>query len=449
MSTTREPQPTDRLAKLFGDLHSEDDLDSGNERLRRVHLQLIIPPAAAHSETGQVTALIAAATGARAFPAGVRIVLPDDAALLTAAGNGAGSLAAALTDVGGSVTTFTAADLPTVIVGDAAIEVPGITIAVRAIARGWAGGAVPTARPCPSVVPGVLGATTAGAIAVSEVFQAFHGIDARAAYRSAGFSLWDPSVPWDTPAAVGPALQLLPSEIWLLGLGHLGQAAAWLLRALPYADPGAVNVTLQDGDTIATENWGTSLLTRADDIDEPKPTVVKAALKHAGFKIRLVERRLDQHQRIQPGEPRVLLSGLDSASSRRPLSGVGFDLMIDAGIGGAAADFTSIRVIRLTDDRTSQIEFADDPEVDEPAEDDDCGLIVAAGQAVATSFVGAATAAVSFGEILRPLHLGASMRTISVDLRDPCGIQRAVREPHSLETPPHTLARPLRETPLA
>ena len=38
----------------------------------------------------------------------------------------------------------------------------------------------------------------------------------------------------NNPDAIGPSLVYLPSGLWLLGLGHLGQANAWALGCLPY-----------------------------------------------------------------------------------------------------------------------------------------------------------------------------------------------------------------------
>lgn len=71
-----------------------------------------------------------------------------------------------------------------------------------------------------------LAGVLAGALGVSEAFQATRGL-AVAGRRTIGISLWRPDVPWRAPDAVGPSLEVLPEKMWLLGLGHLGQAFAW------------------------------------------------------------------------------------------------------------------------------------------------------------------------------------------------------------------------------
>ena len=52
------------------------------------------------------------------------------------------------------------------------------------------------------------------------------GRSAVAGRRTVGLSLWNPAPTCDWLAAAGaePALSLLPSRLWLIGLGHLGQA---------------------------------------------------------------------------------------------------------------------------------------------------------------------------------------------------------------------------------
>ncbi len=54
--------------------------------------------------------------------------------------------------------------------------------------------------------------------------------------RAAGLSLWHPGADWLTADPTEPALAYLPSKLWLIGLGNLGQAFAWLLACLPYED---------------------------------------------------------------------------------------------------------------------------------------------------------------------------------------------------------------------
>ena len=77
----------------------------------------------------------------------------------------------------------------------------------------------------------------------------------------------------------GFQVQFLPRELWALGLGHLGNAYLWSLATLPYADPGAVEISLNDFDRIESENADTSLLFDADDEGTTKRAYVADGLK--------------------------------------------------------------------------------------------------------------------------------------------------------------------------
>jgi len=56
--------------------------------------------------------------------------------------------------------------------------------------------------------------------------------------RHAGLSLWRPGADWLVPDQDEPTLQYLPSQLWLIGLGNLGQAFSWSLACLPGRVPG-------------------------------------------------------------------------------------------------------------------------------------------------------------------------------------------------------------------
>ena len=81
--------------------------------------------------------------------------------------------------------------------------------------------------------------------------------------RTLGMSLWNPNpdVDWRVDDPFEPALKYLPNRLWLIGLGHLGQAYLWNLGLLPYADPSALFLVLQDIDDVTTSTHSTSILT--------------------------------------------------------------------------------------------------------------------------------------------------------------------------------------------
>jgi hypothetical protein len=89
--------------------------------------------------------------------------------------------------------------------------------------------------------------------------------------RNAGLSLWRPGRDWLAADPDEPALVYLPSRLWFIGLGNLGQAFAWLIASLPDDDPAQVQFLLQDFDRIAPSNDSTSLLSFIADIGQEIP----------------------------------------------------------------------------------------------------------------------------------------------------------------------------------
>ena len=59
--------------------------------------------------------------------------------------------------------------------------------------------------------------------------------------RSLGLSLWNPATYWLDADDSEPLVINLPSRLWIIGLGNLGQAFLWALALLPYEDTAAVD----------------------------------------------------------------------------------------------------------------------------------------------------------------------------------------------------------------
>jgi hypothetical protein len=444
----------DRVAKLFVDRGDAADQREALDRLAERPLQLLLGAGVAASETLQIVALLATDLGRRAFPRGVKVVLAQDGPSL-ANGTHHETLAEALVALPGVSRGDAVEDLPTVCVSwDETLDVT--SPAVRAVARGWAGGAVPVFATRVDSRPGVLGAVLAAAISVSEVFCAVHHASPRATLRPTGLSTWAPDVAWNEPAAVGPELAYLPKGLWLLGLGHLGQAYAWLLRALPYEDFGCVSLVVQDPDAAGKENYATQLLTEIHHVGQRKTQIVANALRACGADVAVVDRRFDRHQRRQRDEPAMVLVGLDNDEARRSLSVAGFAQIINVGLGARAETFTAILLQRVEAD--SKILFADRaadshaerlvreiPAYRSLADSDRCGALVAAGKAVGVAFVGTAAAAIALAEVLRPLHGGKCSASWQVNLRAPGSGCAGIRETTSADLVACAGARALRE----
>ena len=102
---------------------------------------------------------------------------------------------------------------------------------------------------------------------------------------------WNPAADWLADDASEPALAWLPSQLWLIGLGNLGQAFAWALATLPYADTKEVKLVLQDDDRLATSNDSTSLLSFIKDVGQRKARTIGAWLDARGFDTVCIENR--------------------------------------------------------------------------------------------------------------------------------------------------------------
>ena len=225
--------------------------------LRGFGVSIAAGPETKHSAAHQVALLTLINVARRTFLGGVESIGVPNAPLLVPLAP-AGTLADAVRHLGGALADTPIGSWPTVLIGSC--------VSARSPAAWqmtWQGCAavsfppaittvferMPQARlPPPSPPP-------------QPVRSCFHGTPRITRWRAdaARVSLWNPGTSWLTEDAGEPALAWLPSRLWLIGLGNLGQAFAWLLAGLPYADRGQVELVLQDFDRIAESNDSTSL----------------------------------------------------------------------------------------------------------------------------------------------------------------------------------------------
>jgi len=337
----------------------------------------------------------------------------------------------AATDIGAGIPLIVIGDVPG---GDTGADT-ATGFAVRATFDGWAGGVVPLddgrrlAERREFTPAGVL----AGALAVSEAFQFVRG-DVRAGRRSVGLSLWrpEPGAEWLAGAEPGPTPGRLPARLWLIGLGHLGQAFLWTLGFLPYARPGDVQLVLHDFDTLAAANDSTSLLTSTALVGEKKARAMARWCDERGFRTTIVERRFAPDFAVAPGEPPVALCGVDNALARAALEEVGFARVIEAGLGGGTTEYLAFQLHTFPARRPARERWGADGGgsiardlLHQPAYRalaaeglDACGLTQLAGRTVGAPFVGAAVAALTIAEVLRMVVGGPRYEVIDGTLRN-------------------------------
>jgi hypothetical protein len=305
---------------------------------------------------------------------------------------------------------------------------------VRTVCEGWRGGVVPAHADFfygeGATMP--LAPMLAVALAVSEAFFHVQGQTPVAGRRSVGLSLWQPGrTDWLESDKDAPPLSYLPSALWLIGLGHLGQAYLWALGLLPYPQSTGVSLVLQDVDIITPSTESTSILSELSMNGMKKTRAMAEWAGRRGFTTAIVERLFDSLFTRNDNEPAVAICGLDNALGRRALDQVGFSFVIEAGLGRGHRDFRTIRLHTLPGNRSAAEIWK--PEVEQEdltdraayqkmltdGELDHCGVTMLAGKAVGAPFVGAVAACLVISEILRLLHGGSLYQLIDLDLQSP------------------------------
>jgi hypothetical protein len=408
---------------------------AAEDTLTSLVLQVDVGAGLERDPGAQAALLTIVNAGARAFLGGVRVRVTDDN-LLSEGWGRSHTISESVRAFGGEIVRAHEPTYPTIVVGaPTAGSAIGSIVCVAACSR-WAGGVLQPRTDAPRA-PGIAPAgILAGGIAVSECFQHCAG-SVEAGRREAGISLWAPDIPWLEPAAAGPPLEYLPDRLWLLGLGHLGQANAWTLGMLPYAAGAAARISLLDTDEIVPGNHATGLLANDRNVGQMKTRAVATTLEGIGFQTRIVERLFDEHMRPGDEEPRLALAGFDSPVPRRQLGGERFARVVDAGLGSGANEYLDILLHTFPSPLDPAAAFAGETtEADALptrfvgevqrliAEGADpvatqCGMTEIAGITVGAAFVGATAAALAVGDVLRWLHGGTELSVLTFDLRTP------------------------------
>ncbi len=428
-----------RISKLFADRDSLPTLD-GLKKRQQCGVTLVCGGDVAASYMLQLCVVTAAKIATRCFPDSVSVVLParDDGAamLLWPDMKDRPALGAALRQIVGDQNVVAdGGGLPrsnTLLFGDA----PESAGALRVTFDGWVAMTGPASqvarlqeRPHCS-----LAAVLAATLGVSELFLWFAEISIEARRRTVGLSLWRPELDPADPDAIGPVVEWLPSDLWVLGLGHLGNAYLWVLGTLPYAKPRKARFYLNDFDSVKDENIETGLLFTGADIDRTKARTCAAWLEGRGIQTRLVERRFDKHFRCQRDEPRLALCGFDSNPPRRELDAVDFSRVMESGLGGTPNNFDTVSLHALPNPRCVHELWPDLSEEEEKRREahlesvaqeneayarsglDACGRFEFAGKSIAVPFVGAVAGCLVVAETLRLFHDGPAYTDIKLHL---------------------------------
>lgn len=442
-----------RTVKLLVDTGRAANPDEARRLLESLILQVAVGPHIASDPAGQAALLTIVNAGRRAFLGGVHVRLADrDAAMSVGWANGM-TAAAAVTRFGGGLVDKFNDDQPALTIG-ATLEAFGSTV-LHLTYSGWACGVVEDSSNCLDGRGMVLAGAAAGALGVSELFQSRLGAT-MPARRDVGVSLWRPDLDWRHPYAAGPDLAYVPTNLWLLGLGHLGQAYAWTLGLLPYPDSADVYLGLVDFDVVAEANVATQLLTERDHVGLRKTRVVARALDGQGFRTTIAERAFDEHfyPDLTRNEPTIALAGFDRHEPRLHLGGNRFVRAVDAGLGAGPSDYLDLVIHTFPAEETPEQAFVKRWQVIKtlPAAYEEeiarqtragaqestvrCGMLDIAGVSVGVAFVGALASTLAIADILRLLHDGPEVAVLALDLRDPDGIRVVTNKVESEAAPP-------------
>lgn len=419
-----------RLVKQAMDSGEVASLAEAQTLFANYKLRIEIDAQWAREPIQQAVLLTAIALGCRVFLGGVDVAGEIDVPLVTPL-RAEATLAAAVAALGARVAgADRAGTIPVVWIGPRQGRRAGF--AVRTVVAGWRGGIMPLDCDIDLGYSGAmpLAAMLAASLAVNEAFLHVSGKMTAAGRRIVGMSLWRPDTggDWLQQQSDGPALRYLPSKLWLIGLGHLGQAYLWGLGMLPYGRAESLALVLQDVDIITPSSESTSVLSDSSNLGARKTRAMAAWAESRGFSASIVERLFAADFRRQADEPAVALCGLDNALGRQALDQVGFDLVVETGLGRGDQDFRRIRLHTLPGRRGAaelwSIHPAAESEKTQPAYSrlcdegvlDRCGMTLLAGKAVGAPFVGAVAASLALSEILRLLHGAGVHQVIDVDM---------------------------------
>ena len=442
-----------RGVKLLIDSKEISSVKEAYDLLESYRITCVVGPEIATSPTLQAALLTAVNAGRRACLGGVRVLgCPPDALLLVPSPYGpATTVQEALHAVNPDGEVFSP-DIrpgePMIVFGSAdqavtQLREAGAGLAIRVTFDGWCSGVTPVVdsfrlgEQQEFTLAGVL----AGALAVSECFQHLRKTNVQAMRRTVGMSLWRPDLGADGGNAwvseTGPKTSRLPlpSALWLLGLGHLGQAYLWALMLLPYADPSSVHLVLQDYDEITESGLSTGLLSEFAMLGQKKTRALTQVVERRGFQTSLVERRFDERLRVGPDDPQILLCGVDNLNARRFLESPGFAEVIEAGLGHTAQEYLEAHLHMFPSTRTASEVWSvgqeDGSETDSLLElpayaalrsdsQDTCGVVQVAGAAVGVPFMGAVAGALAVAEAIRATMMdGPRFEVVDMSLRDP------------------------------
>jgi len=367
--------------------------EEAQARLRAITLEIVVGEDA-DSPAAHAATLTAISVGRRAFIGGVRVIGALDQPLKVPYPLTSSILRDAAAEIGAE--TFAGVPSQRLVIGKRVSH--GTHSDVHIWWNGWKAGTAYDVEPCDDG-RNPLSGIAAGALGVGLAFEATRD----GSPPASSVDLWPVEANGPAPAFKDV---FLPGALWVIGLGNLGQAFLWALSGLPYEIPGEVSIVLQDRDKVSAENWATSVLVRDVAYGLQKTRVAEDWALRKGFDVRRVDRWLTATDRLHDDDPRLAFSGVDRIEARKAMAHVGFDCILDAGLGRAAHDYDRYRLTIFDESHSIEQHFEGqtDPQQQNDVPDKEayrslarevgaCGAAEIAGASVAAAYVSAVAAA--------------------------------------------------------
>lgn len=410
----------DSKSRLVGAIDNKT-YQEAESYIRSLKVLLIYDPTKINNASMQAALLTAVNTGLRCFQGGVYIHATTDEKIKSLLGNTTNDFDKNITNLGGVyVNNFSLPDYSFVLYFG--INIQNANNALEVVAGSWIGG-VHTKdsqylNDHDKSLP--MGGILAGSLAIGKAFL-YCSNNSRSSYiENTVVNLWDLS---DVDLKVKPTIQYFPKKLWLLGLGHLGQAYVWALSMLPSAVLSEMEVLLQDIDHASISNWESSLLTNESDIGKKKTRIAAEYLERHNTSISIVDRKYDKTFQRQEHEPRILICGLDNVEARKAIDHSNYSLIIDCGLGGdiASYDHMKIQVFPNINKHSDEVwnNIPEGPKSKNLSKMYEnafgCGYT---DKGISTSFVGAFASAFVIAEIIKSFNDGSKTQIISGSIRD-------------------------------
>jgi hypothetical protein len=214
-------------------------------------------------------------------------------------------------------------------------ELPWTTINSNGWVARVSSGATALSSVCGQVNP--VGALAAASLGASEIFKRLIKLVPDRAEPLDGLSFSFHS--YEVSDDPGPPLpNKIPVEIFVMGVGAIGNGVAHLLDSLPVSG----TAFFVDKQKFAKENLGTCILIGPQDLDESKALfaarLLESKLITQGFPQELAEFAATTVKELP--YPKIILNGLDDIDARHATQSFWPDLIIDGAIGVFACEGT-------------------------------------------------------------------------------------------------------------